>query len=545
MKTLLRKGSAALLVAALAVACAYAATLPPGYRIEPLARGLDNPSGLAPAPDGRIFVLERLTGNVLVFENGRVLDQPLLSLNVAQGAEEGLLGIAVDPDYGTNGFLYVYYTQASPKTNRIVRYTVSGAQATDPFVVLDDIGAAPAGNDNGGGLVFGTDGMLYAGIGVFEDDASAPDLGSLSGKVLRMEPDGGVPSDNPHVGEPYPYSLIWADGFRDPRGLAVNAGAGTLYGVDLYAGDGVCDELNVLQAGGSFGWDAVSCSAGAYTGPVDTFEPQIDASGVVSYAGDRYPGATNDLFVSGATENGRQLVLEGMTGAGFDQLESSTDLYVPGEVGCPLSLTAVAEGADGWLYVLSDDPDAADAGLYRLIYDGAPAPREVSGTSHIGLTLAKTQTDGLDLTFEDLKEEAWTCTPEHCPSGAAAAPYAIWQGTLATPFAYDHAIVDETTGTDVNDALLSYSFSTMPEGNAYFLVSGRDANMEGTTGAASDGGVRPGATPAELCDAIGYGPTYDVCDTDWPNAYPNQDGVMMEREDFRGKILMIALEQFG
>jgi len=348
MKKLLSKGSAALLVAALAVACACAATLPPGFRIEPVARGLDNPSGLAPAPDGRIFVLERLTGDILIFENGRVLDQPLLNLNVAQGAQEGLLGIAVDPDYGTNGFIYVYYTQASPRTNRIVRYTVSGAQATDPFVVLDDIGAAPAGNDNGGGLVFGGDGKLYAGIGVLEDDASAPDLGSLSGKILRMEPDGGVPSDNPYVDESYPFNLIWADGFRDPRGLAVNASAGTLYGVDLYAGDGVCDELNVLQAGASFGWDAVSCSAGAYTGPVDTFEPQIDVSGVVSYAGDRYPGATDDLFVSGATENDRQLVLEGMTGAELDQLESSTDLYVPGEAGCPLRLTAVAEGADGW-----------------------------------------------------------------------------------------------------------------------------------------------------------------------------------------------------
>jgi glucose/arabinose dehydrogenase len=537
-----------LLIGALAVTCALATTMPEGYRIEPVARGLDDPSALAAAPDGRIFILERLTGEVLVFENGELASTPLLQLDVAQGEQEGLLGIALDPDFGANGHMYLYYTQASPKTHRVVRYTVSGGQASDPFVVVDDLGSATSGRDNGGGMAFGGDGMLYVGVGVFENDAAAQDLGYLGGKILRVEPDGDVPADNPYAGEPYPYNLIWADGVRDPRGIAAHADVGTLYGVDLYAEDGTCDELNVLRSGDTYGWDAVACEAGAYTGPVDTFSPQIDASGVVSYVGDRYPDATDDVFVSGAVASGVQMVLDRMTGADLDQLESSQDLYDPAEDVCPTQLTAITQGADGWLYALSADADAATAGLYRVIYDesgsGAP-PREASGTSHIGMTLAKTGTGALDLFWEDLKRDAWTCTPAHCPPEAAATKYAIWQGTLAAPFSYDHGIAEEADGADHNDALVTHTIDPMPAGNAYFLVSARGSNFEGTTGYASDAAERPGVSNPDLCDAIGYGPVYDVCDSDWPHAYPNHEGVMISREDLRGKALMISLNQFG
>ncbi|MBP7149722.1 MAG: PQQ-dependent sugar dehydrogenase [Acidobacteria bacterium] len=273
--------------------------LPPGYRIEPVARGLDTPGAVAVAPDGRLFYLERTTGRVRIVRDGRVVEPPFLTLPVAQGAEEGLLGIALHPQFPQNGFVYLYYTQASPHTNRILRTTAAGDRATNPRVILDDIGAAANGEDNGGGLAFGADGKLYAGIGVLAEDFKAGDPAYLNGKVLRMNDDGSVPADNPFVGTPGAQPLVWASGLRNPAALALHAATGTLYVTDNYddePGAG-CDEVNVVRRGLDYGWDGAldTCTTpGPPPAPMQDLVPPVEASGLVSYAGSAFPATCSN-----------------------------------------------------------------------------------------------------------------------------------------------------------------------------------------------------------------------------------------------------------
>ncbi len=532
---------AALLVVGGMALPVLADTLPAGYRIEPVARGLDNPQALAFAPDGRIFVGERLSGQVRVIKNGKLLAAPLLTLGVAQGSEEGLLGLATHPHFASNGYLYAYYTQSSPKTNRVVRYTIQGDSASAPFVILDDIGAASNGQDNGGGMAFDADGLLYVGVGAMELDGDAQAMNSLGGKILRIADDGSVPGDNPHIGEPYPYNLIFARGFRNTRGLAVHSGQGTLYAADNYDSDGSCDETNVVRAGDDYGWDTVSCSAGAYVGPLHAINPQIDVTGVASNAGNRYPGFTNDLFVGGRGGQG-QILRDALSGDLFDTLSSSNAFYAPAEAVCPTTITAVAMGRDGWLYALSADADSAEAGLYRVVHDTA-TPREVSDGPHMALTMDKASGGGLDFLWEDLKDGAWRCTDGHCPTGAPAAMYALWQGDLAGSFNYNHAIVAETDGSDEGDAVVGHNLASMPDGNKYFLVSARNNMLEGSTGTDSAGAARPAST-TDYCAAIGHGSTEGMCEDPWPHRYPNHNGEMVDITDYRGKIILLAFEAF-
>jgi len=275
--------------------------LPAKYRLEPFAASLDNAEAAALAPDGRIFVLERVTGNVRVVRDGMLMAAPFVTVPVAANAgasEAGLLGIALHPRFLSNGWVYLYYTHdlgGSTSTNRIVRYTAAGDTAIDPVILLDNIGAGATGNDNGGALTFGGDGMLYAAVGVMENDASASSMSSLGGKILRMDPeDGSAPPDNPNTGLSSPYDLIWALGLRNAAGMAFNKDVGTLYVTDSYATEGsvTCDEVNVVMEDVDYGWNVLSCGTPGYPpAPMQTIAPKITAWGVTPYTGDKYPGS--------------------------------------------------------------------------------------------------------------------------------------------------------------------------------------------------------------------------------------------------------------
>lgn len=549
---------------------AAADVLPSKVRIEPVLKNLSNhPQAAAFAPDGRIFLLERTTGNVRIVKFGKLLPDPFVHVNVATASEQGLLGIALHPKFQQNGWVYLYYTQNAPVTNRIVRYTAAGDKGVDPFVILDNIGADTGGEDNGGAMTFGADGKLYVGTGVFHVDGDAQNCGCLAGKVLRINDDGSVPADNPHLGTTYPYTLIWAQGFRNVAGVAAHPTAGTVYVTDNYDEDATCDETNVVRSGQNYGWNAVSCSAGAYTGPLQSITPQVLPSSTASYGGSKLP-FTNNLFVAGAG-NGK-ILRDELSGAGFDTLSSASDFYVPSGGVCPVAIRDVKAPKDGWLYAVSDDATQANNGLYRFVYDdvGSNAgAREVSGTPYLPLSVAKDGA-GLRLWWEDLKRDAYNCSPPtenmynsanpaqaHCPSGwTASQKYTVWQGDLASPFAYNHAKLAENDGdgTQQNDALRSYALS-MPTGNKYYLLSARGANREGALGLASNGTPRPGSSTADRCDTIGWSstqipppvsvPMWNKCNVDWPHTYPDQDGVMHTLSEWRGRALVISFMQFG
>src|SRR2546427_11520879 len=188
--------------------------------VNALLTGLNFPVSLRFAPDGRIFFTEKNTGNVRIIQkNGTLLSSPFATINSVFNVEEaGLLGIALDPAFSSNNYVYVYYTYRDGQSythGRIVRYTASGNTGTSVRDIFDVTSSAPnTVYHNGGYIKFGPDGKLYAMVGEFHQDQQAQNQGSMTGKMLRMNPDGSVPSDNPTAG-----SLDYASGIRNSFGF--------------------------------------------------------------------------------------------------------------------------------------------------------------------------------------------------------------------------------------------------------------------------------------------------------------------------------------
>jgi glucose/arabinose dehydrogenase len=234
--------------------------LPAGFGESLVTGGLTNPTNLAVTPDGRVFVTEQ-GGTLRVIQNGALLPTPFVSLTVDSAGERGLLGVTFDPNFTANGFVYVYYTVpgsggAAPH-NRVSRFTANGNVALPgsevPLLDLEPLSSAT--NHNGGGIHFGLDGKLYVAVGENANPAHAQTLSNRLGKVLRINPNGTIPTDNPFVGVPGAREEIWSLGLRNPFSFAVQAGTGRMFINDVGSGgSGVFEEVNVNFRGANYGW---------------------------------------------------------------------------------------------------------------------------------------------------------------------------------------------------------------------------------------------------------------------------------------------------
>jgi glucose/arabinose dehydrogenase len=222
-----------------------------------LTTGLEAPWGLAFLPSGEALVSERDTGKVLKVPAGGGPATEVMTLpGVVPNGEGGLLGLAVSPEYPTDGLVFAYVTTADD--NRIVRFRLGG---THEAIVT---GIPTARNHNGGRLAFGPDGSLYAGTGDATDTDRSQDPSSLGGKVLRMTPEG-----EPVAGAS---SLVFSSGHRNVQGLAFDA-AGRLYATEF--GQNRTDEVNQVQAGDNGGWPAVEgagTGGGRFAAPIVTWD---------------------------------------------------------------------------------------------------------------------------------------------------------------------------------------------------------------------------------------------------------------------------------
>src|SRR5687768_17126365 len=177
----------------------YAATVPTGFTDSVVASGLSNPTAMALAPDGRIFVCQQ-GGALRVIKNGVLLPTPFLTVTVDSSGERGLLGVAFDPNFLSNQLVYIYYTATTPTVhNRISRFTAAGdvAMAGSETIVMDLENLSTATNHNGGALHFGPDGNLYVAVGDNANGANAETLANRLGKMLRISSSGSIPTDNP------------------------------------------------------------------------------------------------------------------------------------------------------------------------------------------------------------------------------------------------------------------------------------------------------------------------------------------------------------
>ncbi|MQA30900.1 MAG: hypothetical protein GEU82_13880, partial [Luteitalea sp.] len=246
------------LVAMVAVASApqaSAATVPAGFTEIPVATGLSSPTAMQVAPDGRLFVCEQ-GGSLRIIKDGALLPDPFVTLNVNAEGERGLLGVAFDPSFATNRFVYVYYTTTTPPVhNRISRFTANGdvAEAGSEVVILELDDASGSSVHNGGALAFGPDGKLYAAVGENSIGQNAQSLGNLLGKMLRLNADGSIPSDNPFFGTASGRNrAIWALGLRNPFTFAFNP-----LGTEMFINDvgaGAWEEIDEGRAGANYGW---------------------------------------------------------------------------------------------------------------------------------------------------------------------------------------------------------------------------------------------------------------------------------------------------
>jgi glucose/arabinose dehydrogenase len=208
-----------------------------------LAENLEVPWAMDFLPNGTMIFTERVGRVNLLYENGDVVK--VADISVSQVSESGLLGVAVDPNFTENRYIYLYYTHEGG-VNRISRFVLDGT-LTGETVLLDDIPGGPI--HNGGRLKFGPDGKLYATTGEAGVDSLAQDVNSTGGKILRLNPDGTVPSDNPFGNYVYSY------GNRDPQGITWNPANGLLYASEH--GSTMNDEINIITSEGNFGWPIV------------------------------------------------------------------------------------------------------------------------------------------------------------------------------------------------------------------------------------------------------------------------------------------------
>ncbi len=247
-------------------------SLPSGFSLSSLTTSLTNATAMAVAPDGRVFVCEQ-GGALRVVKNGSLLSTPFATLLTTANGERGLLGVAVDPDFANTGWVYVYYTASSPSIhNRVSRLTSDVSNPDQAYsnseLALIDLPFLSAINHNGGALHFGPDGKLYVATGENAVPANAPDMTTTLGKILRFEPKGNIPADNPYIATTVGQNqAIWAKGLRNPFTFAFQPGTTLMHINDV--GQSTWEEVNVGAARADYGWPSTEgpTSASGITPP--------------------------------------------------------------------------------------------------------------------------------------------------------------------------------------------------------------------------------------------------------------------------------------
>ncbi|HTC23883.1 MAG TPA: PQQ-dependent sugar dehydrogenase [Gemmatimonadales bacterium] len=372
------------------VACSNSTTSPSDSTLEPgdvpvalttVATGLDFPLGLtAPTGDARLFVVEK-TGRIRIIKNGTLLPAAFLDLHtlVSGGSEQGLLGLAFDPAYASNGRFVVNYTNLNGDTRISAFHVSSDPDVADPTeTVLLPI-AQPFANHNGGQLVFGPDGFLYAGLGdgggAGDPDGNGQSLATLLGKLLRIDLNGGspyaVPADNPFAATAGPTTRgeIWSYGLRNPWRFSFDRTTHDLYIADV--GQDNYEEVDVSRAptdgrGLNFGWNRMegmhcyppgsSCNMSGLTLPVVEYDHSQGCSitGGYVYRGAAIPALQGVYFYSDYCQG---FVRSFRFVGGQVTKQQKWETLQPGG-----NVTSFGEDAAGEVYILT-----SQGGVYRIV----------------------------------------------------------------------------------------------------------------------------------------------------------------------------------
>ncbi|MEO8168421.1 MAG: PQQ-dependent sugar dehydrogenase, partial [bacterium] len=223
------------------------------YRLDTLAQSpnVAFPVGMAfvPGPAVKFFFTEKNSGLVKIFENGAVRSTPFATLSITNSGEQGLLGIALHPQYPDSPFVYVQYTRSGDRANVVSRFRDSSGLGVDPRMIMVAPRLNTATNHNGGNIHFGPDGKLYSTIGENASSSNAQDSSAtnLLGKIQRLNPNGSIPSDNPNPAKPF-----WSIGHRNSFDFTWDLQSGKMYASEN--GPSCDDEVNYVPRGANMGW---------------------------------------------------------------------------------------------------------------------------------------------------------------------------------------------------------------------------------------------------------------------------------------------------
>ncbi len=321
--------------------------------VQIVATNLQNPWALT-FGDGKIFFTEKV-GRLRVVDHGILVNESVADFRVADISDAGLLGVTTHPDFVQNHFLYVYYTykEGDKLWNKVLRITESNDKIVDAKVILDKIPGAEF--DDGGVIKFGPDKKLYIGTGDATDKNAAQNITSLAGKILRLNDDGSIPSDNP-----IPNSPVYSLGHRNPQGLAWDD-HGNLY--ETEEGPTKNDEINLIEKDKNYGWPNQECSGSKeYQPALKCYDISIEPAGIAYYE-------------SGKIDFKNSLILATLRGNILYQLPISNGNITSQKIildGLG-RIREVGVGPDGYLYLLTGNtdgqgfPDNKDDKLLRIV----------------------------------------------------------------------------------------------------------------------------------------------------------------------------------
>ncbi len=466
------------------------AAVPSGFSDTLVAGNLQLPTAMEFAPDGRIFVSEK-GGDVRVIKNGILLPEPFVSIAVDSDGERGLMGIAFDPDFMSNGYVYFYYTeQDSPIHNRVSRFTAdpSNPDRAIPGSELPILDLEPLNTEShmGGGLEFGPDGKLYISVGDNYYSYLSQSLTSRFGKILRINPDGTIPNDNPFYNVPGAYKEIWALGLRNPFtfGFSSDAGNTRMYINDV--GQFSREEINMGLAGANYGWPTCEgpCSDPQFIDPIYSYSHPTDGSGAsiagaAFYHANQFPSEYRGSFFFGDYVQGfiKRLTPNNQVLNFASNLNSPVDVEI---------------GPDGSLYYLS-----IGAGQVRKVqYDssGNNYPNAVaSAIPSIGLPPLNVTFDGSG--SSDLDNDVLTYS-WNFGDGSPIETGVIVTHTYDTAGSYVAILTVSDGKGGIDTDFVSITVGNPPTGNIVTPAAGTTYNAGDTlffSGAASD--VEDGVLP--------------------------------------------------
>jgi glucose/arabinose dehydrogenase len=466
-----------------------------GFTESQLVGGLSSPTAMAFAPDGRLFVAEQ-GGQLRVIKSGALLSSPFLTVTVDPSGERGLLGVAFDPQFSTNGFVYIYYTATTPAVhNRVSRFTASGDGVIpgSEVVLLDLENLSVATNHNGGALHFGPDGKLYVAVGENALPSNSQTLANRLGKILRVNPDGSIPPDNPFFNVATGLSRsIWTLGLRNPFTFAFQPGTGRLFINDV--GAAAWEEINEGIAGSNYGWPATEgyTTDPNYRSPLFAYGHGSGPTLGCAIAGGAFYNPATSQFP--AQYAGSYFFADFCSGW-IRRLDPANGNAVSGfwtGIASPVDLRV---GPDGSLYVL-----ARGSGSVRKIEYSANQPPSITAQpAHQVVSAGQPATFSVSASGSPPLAYQWQRNGANIP-GATAPSYTLPSASPTDDGAQFRAVVTNSFGSATsNVATLTVVSNSAPTGTIVAPAAGalyRAGDTIGYSGTGSDpedGSLPPGA----------------------------------------------------